>query len=123
MIQTARMPKNLARAEQAGRGARGCASTARLRPKDVTTFAPLFKALGDETRLSILGFILAKGDAVCVCHIEDHVRELSQPTISHHLRLLREAGLVTAERRGTWVHYSVNQAARDRLAEFVALLG
>jgi ArsR family transcriptional regulator, arsenate/arsenite/antimonite-responsive transcriptional repressor len=89
----------------------------------VTAFATLFKALGDETRLRILGFLIAKRDALCVCHIEDYVRELSQPTISHHLRLLREAGLVTAERRGTWVHYSVSRSARDRLAEFAALLG
>jgi ArsR family transcriptional regulator, arsenate/arsenite/antimonite-responsive transcriptional repressor len=86
-------------------------------------YASLFKALGDETRLGILGFLLAKKDALCVCHIEDYVKALSQPTISHHLRLLREAGLVTAERKGTWVYYSVNKAARDRLADFVALLG
>jgi ArsR family transcriptional regulator, arsenate/arsenite/antimonite-responsive transcriptional repressor len=99
------------------------APTAKLRAKEIAGYAALFKALGDETRLSILGFLLAKGDALCVCHIEDHVKELSQPTISHHLRLLREAGLVTAERRGTWIHYSVDKSVRDRLAEFVALLG
>ena len=90
---------------------------------DVRPVSRLFKALGDETRLSILGYLLAKRDALCVCHIEDYVKALSQPTISHHLRLLREAGLVTAERRGTWVHYSVSRSARDRLAEFAALLG
>jgi len=61
-------------------------------------YAALFKALADETRLDILGFLAAAGDAICVCQIEDHVRLLSQPTISHHLRQLREAGLVTAER-------------------------
>jgi ArsR family transcriptional regulator len=89
----------------------------------VAEYALLFKALGDETRLQILGFLLARQDALCACHIEDHVKELSQPTISHHLRLLREAGLVTAERKGTWVYYAINPAARDRLAQFVALLG
>jgi ArsR family transcriptional regulator len=99
-----------------------CAPGGKARAKELSTFAALFKALGDETRLSILGYLLAKRDALCVCHIEDYVKALSQPTISHHLRLLREAGLVTAERRGTWIYYSVNQAARDRLAAFVALL-
>jgi ArsR family transcriptional regulator, arsenate/arsenite/antimonite-responsive transcriptional repressor len=108
----------------ASKGATGCcAPISKLPAKDVAAYANLFKALGDETRLSILGFLLSKKDALCVCHIEDYVKALSQPTISHHLRLLREAGLVTAERKGTWVHYSLNQAARDRLAEFVALLG
>ena len=100
-----------------------CPPTPKLRTKDIAGFATLFKALGDETRLAILGFLLAKGDALCVCHIEDYVKELSQPTISHHLRLLREAGLVVSERRGTWVYYSVNKSIRERLAEFVALLG
>lgn len=90
--------------------------------KDLTAFAPLFKALGDETRLRILGLLLSKQDTVCVCHIEDHVKALSQPTISHHLRLLREAGLVKAERKGTWVHYAIDPAVRERLAQFVALL-
>jgi ArsR family transcriptional regulator len=100
-----------------------CSGVAKLRAKDVSAYATLFKALGDETRLNILGFLIAKGDALCACHIEDHVKDLSQPTISHHLRLLREAGLVTTERRGTWIYYSINKAARDRLVEFVALLG
>lgn len=100
-----------------------CCAPSKLPGKDIAAYASLFKALGDETRLGILAFLLAKKDALCACHIEDYVKALSQPTISHHLRLLREAGLVTAERKGTWVYYSVNKAARDRLAEFVALLG
>ncbi len=100
-----------------------CAPSIKLPAREIAGYASLFKALGDETRLGILGFLLAKKDALCVCHIEDYVKALSQPTISHHLRLLREAGLVTAERKGTWVYYSVNRAARDRLAGFVELLG
>ncbi len=91
--------------------------------KDLTAFASLFKALGDETRLSILGFLLAKQDTLCACEIEEHVQELSQPTISHHLRLLREAGLVTAERRGTWVYYAIDASVRQRLLEFAGYLG
>lgn len=100
-----------------------CSVVAKLRAKDVGAYATLFKALGDEIRLSILGFLMAKGDAVCACHIEDYVKELSQPTISHHLRLLREAGLLTAERKGTWVYYSIDKTVRDRLVAFIALLG
>jgi ArsR family transcriptional regulator len=117
------VPQPLLVTKSAKRAAACCVRTTKLQPKDLAAFATLFKALGDETRLRILGFLLAKGDALCVCHIEDHVKELSQPTISHHLRLLREAGLVTAERRGTWVHNSLNKAVRDRLLEFSALLG
>lgn len=114
--------RSLALAEASDRPAACCPPAMKLRAKDMAAFAPLFKALGDGTRLKILGFLLAKGDALCVCHIEDYVKELSQPTISHHLRLLREAGLVTAERRGTWVYYAADKAARDRLVEFVELL-
>ena len=100
-----------------------CLPTSKLRVKDIEAYASMFKALGDETRLGILGFLLTKQDGLCACHIEDYVKELSQPTISHHLRLLREAGLVTSERRGTWIYYAVNKAMHDRLVEFVALLG
>jgi ArsR family transcriptional regulator len=116
------VPRKLNAARTTKRAAACCAPSTRLRGDDLTAYATLFKALGDETRLSILGFLLAKRDALCVCHIEDYVKELSQPTISHHLRVLREAGLVLAERRGTWVYYSVNGIVRGRLAEFAALL-
>lgn len=117
------MPKRLAIADGPRKPRVCCAQGAKLRDQDIAGYATLFKALGDETRLNILQFLIAKGDGLCACHIEDYVKELSQPTISHHLRLLREAGLVTAERKGTWVYYAINAAARARLVEFVALLG
>jgi len=98
-----------------------CLTRGGLRAKDLSAFATLFKALGDETRLDILGFLAAADGEVCACEIEAHVKELSQPTISHHLRQLREAGLVTGERRGTWVYYAVDKAACARLAQFVSL--
>lgn len=88
---------------------------------DRLALATLFKALGDETRLDILGFLANAGSPTCVCNIENHVASLSQPTISHHLRILREAGIVQAERRGTWIYYSIDDSLRDQLAEFVAL--
>jgi ArsR family transcriptional regulator len=118
------VPKRLAIVEASQQQPVGCCTgVVKLRGKDVAGYATLFKVLGDETRLSILGLLIAKGGALCACHIEDYVKDLSKPTISHHLRLLREAGLVTAERKGTWVYYAVSPAARARLAEFVTLLG
>ena len=67
--------------------------------------AALFKALGDPTRLGILKLLSAQDEPVCVCDITSRF-PLNQPTISHRLRLLREAGLVSASRRGTWAYYS-----------------
>lgn len=119
MAQPTSVPRSLV-VKAINRAAACCAPSGKPATKDLTAFAPLCKALGDETRLSILGFLLAKRDTLCVCEIEEHVKELSQPTISHHLRLLREAGLVTAERRGTWVYYAIDKAVRERLLEFAA---
>jgi ArsR family transcriptional regulator len=121
MIHAGSVAKRLAIAEPPNRKAACCSPRAKLRAKDVTPYAALFKALADETRLDILGFLAAAGDAICVCQIEDHVKLLSQPTISHHLRQLREAGLVTAERRGTWIYYAIDKSIRARLTQFVTL--
>jgi ArsR family transcriptional regulator len=121
MIHAHSVPKRLAIAEPSNRAAVCCSPRAKLPAKHVTAYAALFKALSDETRLDILGFLAAAGDAICVCEIEGHVKLLSQPTISHHLRQLRQAGLVTAERRGTWIYYAIDQSMRARLTEFVAL--
>jgi ArsR family transcriptional regulator, arsenate/arsenite/antimonite-responsive transcriptional repressor len=65
--------------------------------------AARFKALADPTRVAIINHLSA-ADEVCVCNLTDWF-ELSQPTISHHLRILREAGLVESSRRGTWAYY------------------
>ena len=65
--------------------------------------AARFKALADPTRVAIVNR-LAAADECCVCELNGAF-ELSQPTISHHLRILRDAGLVTASRRGTWAYY------------------
>ena len=79
---------------------------------DADRIAPMFKALGDPVRLRLAAMI-AGNDEICVCDLTPHF-DLSGPTISHHLRILREAGLVDCERRGTWVHYWVRpQALRD----------
>ncbi len=66
-----------------------------------------FKAMGDPVRLRLLSLIAARGSGeVCVCELTGAFT-LSGPTISHHLKVLRKAGLVDSERRGTWVYYRV----------------
>ena len=81
-----------------------CAPGAPLLPTEAReALAARFKALADPTRVAIVNR-LAGADEVCVCALVEEL-ELSQPTISHHLKILREAGLVDAERRGTWAYY------------------
>ena len=75
--------------------------------------AARFKALADPTRVAIVNR-LAAADEVCVCDL-NAAFELSQPTISHHLKILREAGLVDSERRGTWAYYRLVPEAIDGL--------
>lgn len=75
--------------------------------------ALLLKALADPVRLRLMSLI-ADGDETCVCDLNSAFA-LSQPTISHHLRVLREAGLVSAERRGTWVYYRPRYAALETI--------
>jgi ArsR family transcriptional regulator len=69
-----------------------------------------FKALADRTRLGILALMVARTDAICVCEVNEFF-DLEQPTISHHLKVLREAGLVLSERRATWVYYHLHPDA------------
>lgn len=75
--------------------------------------AARFKALADPSRVAILSMLSAE-DEVCVCVFTDAL-EVSQPTISHHLRILREAGLVEATRRGTWAFYRLVPDALEAL--------
>jgi ArsR family transcriptional regulator len=78
-----------------------------LSKADAEDLAGLLKALADPMRLRLLSFIAAQenGEA-CVCHVTGPVG-LSQPTVSHHLKLLHDAGLLEREKRGTWVYYRV----------------
>lgn len=72
--------------------------------------AAMFKALGDPVRLRLFSLIASSpGGEACVCAISDV--GVSQPTVSHHLKKLREAGLLTSQRRGTWVYYRVAPAS------------
>ena len=71
----------------------------------------LMKALGHETRLRILHLLLTR-DALCVCDLFE-VLQLPQPTVSRHLKLLRDAGLVSDYRENQWVHYEVNKELKE----------
>jgi ArsR family transcriptional regulator len=96
-----------------------CAPGAPVMPADAArSLAERFKALGDPTRLAIVNQ-LAGADEICVCHLVPD-SGLSQPTISHHLKLLRDAGLVESERRGTWAYYRL---VPDAVAELAGALG
>ncbi len=77
--------------------------------------ARLFRALADETRLAILRQLRDEGE-VCACDFHACCT-LAQPTVSHHLKVLREAGLVTAEKRGLWVHYQLNKESIGQVME------
>jgi ArsR family transcriptional regulator len=82
--------------------------------------APLLKAVADPVRLRLLSLVASHADGeACVCDLNDAF-ELSQPTISHHLKLLHEAGLLEREKRGVWVYYRVHAAA---LRDLAGLLG
>ena len=81
---------------------------------------PLVKALADPVRLRLLSLVACHADGeACVCDLNDAF-DLSQPTISHHLKLLHDAGLLDREKRGVWVYYRVNSGA---LADLALLLG
>ncbi|MBD2828665.1 helix-turn-helix transcriptional regulator [Streptomyces globisporus] len=85
--------------------------------------AKVFKALGDPVRLRLLSMIASRaGGEVCVCDLTPAF-DLSQPTISHHLKLLRQAGLIDCERRGTWVYYWLLPETTDRLAGILTRTG
>ena len=91
-----------------------------LTAEQAERIAPLVKALADPVRLRLLSLVASHADGEsCVCDLNDAF-DLSQPTISHHLKLLHDAGLLDREKRGVWVYYRVNASA---LGDLAALLG
>ncbi len=88
--------------------------TPRLSIDETTQLAEMFKALSHPVRVQILDLIGQGGGELCACNIEAYFN-LTQPTISHHLKVLREAGLIRSENRGVWVHHQVNQEALSNL--------
>ncbi|MGW0769093.1 ArsR/SmtB family transcription factor [Streptomyces sp. NPDC002676] len=96
-------------------------SAAPLDEDQAADLAKVFKALGDPVRLRLMSMIASRGPGgeVCVCELTPAF-DLSQPTISHHLKLLRQTGLIDCERRGTWVYYWVLPGVLDKLAAFLS---
>ena len=90
-------------------------SEATISGDEADAAATLFKALADPHRVLILNRLLACGDAVCVCELNENL-ELSQPTVSFHLKKLVNAGLLAREQRGTWAYYSVVPEAMKQLS-------
>src|SRR5258707_7649290 len=90
--------------------------SAALDERQAVELAAMFKAMGDPVRLRMLSLIASHpGGQACVCDISETF-DVSQPTISHHLKLLRLAGLLDCERRGTWVYYWVIPSALQQLS-------
>jgi ArsR family transcriptional regulator len=90
-----------------------------LAEEDAADLARGFKALGDPVRLRLLSLIAARaGGEVCVCELTEAFT-LTGPTISHHLKVLRVAGLVDCQRRGTWVYYWVVPAKLAALSKLL----
>ncbi|NUO89984.1 MAG: winged helix-turn-helix transcriptional regulator [Dermatophilaceae bacterium] len=82
--------------------------------------APMLKALADPVRLRLLSLVAShEGGEACVCDLGDAF-DLSQPTISHHLKVLHEAGLLERERRGVWVYYRASPTAMSSLATLIS---
>lgn len=93
----------------------------RVPAETAAVLAPALKALGDPVRLQLMSMIAsAEGGEACVCDLTPAF-DLTGPTISHHLKTLREAGLVDAERRGTWVYYRARPGILRQLAALLTV--
>jgi ArsR family transcriptional regulator, arsenate/arsenite/antimonite-responsive transcriptional repressor len=78
--------------------------------------AALFKALADPTRVRLINMLANSAEPVCVCELNAHF-DLGQPTMSHHLKKLVAAGLLTREQRGTWAYFALESDSLQRLAD------
>lgn len=91
-----------------------------VEPAEAERLARIFKALGDPTRVRLLSLVAAHADAeACICDLTEPVG-LSQPTVSHHMKQLTEAGLVTREQRGRWAYFRVADDALVQVARSLA---
>jgi ArsR family transcriptional regulator len=107
-------------ATAAGTPAACCAPLAAptLSDQEAAATADLFKALADPHRVRIVNLLATSPDPVCVCDLIPSLG-LSQPTVSHHLKKLVTAGLLTRQQRGSWAYYALNRDALARLAAIV----
>ena len=91
-----------------------------LAPVGADELAPLFKALADPMRLRLLSLIACHdGGESCVCDLLEAF-DVTAPSVSYHLKILREAGLISSQRRGTWVYYRVNPQVMARMSAVLA---
>jgi len=91
-----------------------------ISPANADSLSRTLKALADPARLRLISMVAAhEGGEACVCDLNDAF-DLSQPTISHHLKVLHEAGVLDRTKRGVWVYYGVR---REVLADIAALIG
>jgi ArsR family transcriptional regulator len=114
------MPKQLVVIDTTGTACCAPIREASLEADQAVDLARMFKALGDPIRLRLLSRITSAPEGeICVCDVTGDDFDVSGPTISHHLKVLREAGLILGERRGTWVYY---RPQPDNLRQLAMLL-
>jgi len=89
-----------------------------LSDDEIETTARLFKTLGDPTRVRIVHLLATSETPVCVCELIEPLG-LTQPTVSHHLKKLTDAGLIVREQRGVWAHYTLDEDALSRLGALI----
>ena len=93
-----------------------------LSPEAAVDIAAKLKALADPVRLRLFSLVAShSGGEACVCEISSDI-DVSQPTVSHHLKVLKDAGLLTSERRASWVYYSVVPQALTTLTSVLGAI-
>src|SRR5918993_1239274 len=91
-----------------------------IAPAEAERLAASLKAIADPTRLRLISLVTAQADGeACVCDLTEPVG-LSQPTVSHHLKILVDAGILTREQRGKWAYYRIVPDALDDIARLIA---
>jgi ArsR family transcriptional regulator len=93
-----------------------------LTDQEAAATAELFKTLADPARVRAVNLLATSGEPVCICELIEPL-ELSQPTVSHHMKKLLQAGLVEREQRGKWAYFSLNRDAVEKLAAVADLKG
>jgi len=93
----------------------------RMDSDEAARLSIVFKALGNPVRLQMLDFIAQGGGRLCACDMERHF-DLTQPTISHHLKILRDGGLIVSESSGVWVFHRINQPLHESLQRVIDLM-
>ncbi len=97
-------------------------AAARLSEDEAEATAELFKALGDPARVRAVNLLATSDEPVCICNLVEPLG-LAQPTVSHHMKKLLDAGLVEREQRGKWAYFSLKREAVEKLAVVADLKG